>query len=140
MSFVTHNWQIQFLRVPFGLSNSPSVFQRHVNAIFRDLTCKGVAIPYVDDIIIPAKSEKEAVEHIIEVLTGLWDWSGNAEQLVVKEMENKTTWQSCQTEWRKKQKRFRKTNEEDVKNDAIGIGRRLIRLINPIYNAKTHLN
>jgi len=55
-SFVTHNGQFQFLPVPFGLSNSPSVFQRHVNAVFRD------------DIIIPAKPEKEAVENIIEVL------------------------------------------------------------------------
>jgi len=67
-SFVTHNEQFQFLRVPFGLLNSPSVFQRHVNAIFRDLTCKGVAIPYVDDIIILVKTGKESVENIIEAL------------------------------------------------------------------------
>jgi len=39
-SFVTQSGQYQFLKVPFGLSNSPGVFQRHINAIFRTLLCE----------------------------------------------------------------------------------------------------
>ncbi|XP_037806852.1 uncharacterized protein LOC119600595 isoform X1 [Lucilia sericata] len=67
-SFVTHNGQYQFKKVPFGLSNSPGVFQRHVNAIFRDLTREGIALPYIDDIIIPAKDEEEALLNLKRVL------------------------------------------------------------------------
>jgi len=67
-SFVTHNGQYQFLKVPFGLTNSPGVFQRHVNAIFRDLTRSGIAIPYVDDIIVPAADEVEAVANLNTVV------------------------------------------------------------------------
>lgn len=67
-SFVTHNGQYQFRKVPFGLSNSPGVFQRHVNAIFRDLAREGIALPYIDDIIIPAKDEEEALINLKRVL------------------------------------------------------------------------
>jgi len=35
------------------------------------------------------------------------------------EIENKMTWQACQTERRKKLKRIRETNGEDVKNDVL---------------------
>jgi len=68
-SFVTQSGQYQFLKVPFGLSNSPGVFQRHINAIFRTLSRRGIALPYVDDIIIPAKDEKEAVSNLNEVIS-----------------------------------------------------------------------
>lgn len=67
-SFVTQNGQYQFRKVPFGLSNSPGVFQRHVNAVFRHLWRKGIALPYVDDVIIPAKNEEEAVQNLKEVI------------------------------------------------------------------------
>ncbi|XP_017484587.1 PREDICTED: uncharacterized protein LOC108373235, partial [Rhagoletis zephyria] len=67
-SFVTQNGQYQFRKVPFGLSNSPGVFQRHVNAIFRHLRRKGIALPYVDDVIIPATNEEEAVQNLKEVI------------------------------------------------------------------------
>jgi len=33
-SFVTHEGQYQFLKVLFGLYNSPAVFQRFINTIF----------------------------------------------------------------------------------------------------------
>jgi len=36
-SFITHHGQYQFLRMPFGLCNSPPVFQRFINHIFRPL-------------------------------------------------------------------------------------------------------
>lgn len=67
-SFVTHNGQYQFKKVPFGLSNSPGVFQRYVNAIFRDLARRGIALPYIDDVIIPADDEEQAIQRLEEVL------------------------------------------------------------------------
>ncbi|GFX00075.1 retrovirus-related Pol polyprotein from transposon 17.6 [Trichonephila clavipes] len=53
-SFVTHNGQYEFNEVPFGLCNSPSIFQRFINHVFRDLLKEGIVIIYMDDIIIPS--------------------------------------------------------------------------------------
>ncbi|GFX89116.1 retrovirus-related Pol polyprotein from transposon 297 [Trichonephila clavipes] len=69
-SFVTQNGQFQFLKMPFGLSTCPSTFQRFINTVFRDLVVQGIVLPYMDDIVILAKNESEAIErqksHIIE--------------------------------------------------------------------------
>ncbi|GFY57363.1 retrovirus-related Pol polyprotein from transposon 17.6 [Trichonephila inaurata madagascariensis] len=51
-------------KVPFGLSRNPGVFQRYVSSIFRDLTRKGIVISYLDDLVIPAKDEKEDLEKL----------------------------------------------------------------------------
>ncbi|GFT26387.1 retrovirus-related Pol polyprotein from transposon 17.6 [Trichonephila clavipes] len=67
-SFVVPDGQFEFNKVPFGLSTSPSVFQRYVYSIFRELMRKGVVIIYMDDLIIPAKDEKEGLEKLREVL------------------------------------------------------------------------
>ncbi|GFY51824.1 transposon Ty3-I Gag-Pol polyprotein [Trichonephila inaurata madagascariensis] len=40
------------------------VFQRYVSSIFRDLTRKGIVISYLDDLVIPAKDEKEGLEKL----------------------------------------------------------------------------
>ncbi|GFW30962.1 hypothetical protein TNCV_2940621 [Trichonephila clavipes] len=67
-SFVVPDGQFEFNKVPFSLSTSPSVFQRYVYSIFRELMRKGVVIIYMDDLIIPAKDEKEGLEKLREVL------------------------------------------------------------------------
>lgn len=41
-SFVTHKGQFVFLRTPFGLCISPSIFQRFINCVFRPLDNKGI--------------------------------------------------------------------------------------------------
>ena len=43
------------------------MFQRHVNSIFRNLTRKGIVLPYIDGIIVTAKTEDEAVENLSQV-------------------------------------------------------------------------
>ncbi|GFW66676.1 transposon Tf2-9 polyprotein [Trichonephila clavipes] len=67
-SFVVPDGQFEFNKVPFGLSTSPSVFQRYVYSIFRELMRKGIVIIYTDDLVIPAKDEKEGLEKLSEVL------------------------------------------------------------------------
>ncbi|GFY31347.1 transposon Tf2-6 polyprotein [Trichonephila clavipes] len=67
-SFIVPDGQFEFNKVPFGLSTSPSVFLRYVYSIFRELMRKGVVIIYMDDLIIPAKDEKEGLEKLKEVL------------------------------------------------------------------------
>lgn len=68
-SFVTHNGQYQFLRAPFGLCISPTVFQRYINTIFKDLIIKGHVLIYMDDVIIPSKNEKEGIERLKSVFS-----------------------------------------------------------------------
>ncbi|GFY57215.1 enzymatic polyprotein [Trichonephila inaurata madagascariensis] len=63
-SFIVPDGQFEFNKVPFGLSTSPGVFQRYVSSIFRDLTRKGIVISYLDDLVIPAKDEKEGLEKL----------------------------------------------------------------------------
>ncbi|GFT80983.1 retrovirus-related Pol polyprotein from transposon 17.6 [Trichonephila clavipes] len=67
-SFVTHNGQYEFNKVPFGLCNSPSVFQRFINHVFRDLLKEGIVIIYMDDIIIPSSDELDELNRLTRVL------------------------------------------------------------------------
>lgn len=67
-SFVTHNGQYQFLKVPFGFYNSPVVFQRFINTIFNNMSVKGIALPYVDDLIIPGDNEEDTIANLKLVL------------------------------------------------------------------------
>lgn len=57
-AFTAPHGKYQFNRVPMGLKDSPRVFQKVMNIIFRDLLGKGVAI-YMDDIAISAKTRQE---------------------------------------------------------------------------------
>lgn len=68
LAFVTHNGQYTFLKTPFGCSNSPRVFQRFINHVFRDLIRGKIVLVYVDDIIILAKDEDEAILRLARVL------------------------------------------------------------------------
>ena len=67
-AFVTHNGHYQFRKVPFGLCNSPAIFQRFINTIFQDLIAKNMVLPYMDDLIIPSENEDEAVERLKTVV------------------------------------------------------------------------
>lgn len=66
-AFVTQDGQYEFLRVPFGLTNAPAVFQRMLNSALGQLRFNKVLV-YLDDILIPAKSADEALGILKEVL------------------------------------------------------------------------
>ncbi|GFT08710.1 retrovirus-related Pol polyprotein from transposon 297 [Trichonephila clavipes] len=63
-SFVTHEGQYEFLRVPFGLSNSPCVFQRFIYTVFRKLIRDNILIVYMDDLLIPSQNEAEGLNKL----------------------------------------------------------------------------
>lgn len=67
-SFVSHHGQFHFLRAPFGLSVCPQFFMRYVSIIFRDLISRGILQIFIDDIVISAENEYEALERLKEVL------------------------------------------------------------------------
>lgn len=67
-AFVTHRGQFWFLRVPFGFTNSPPIFQRFTYSVFRELINRKIAILYIDDVIIPSRDEDEGIKNLKEVL------------------------------------------------------------------------
>lgn len=67
-SFVVPDGQFEFLRVPFGLCNSPAVFQRFINAVFRDLAKKKVVLTYLDDLIVLSNNEDDGLNNLKTVL------------------------------------------------------------------------
>lgn len=67
-AFVTPDGQYQFRKVPFGLCNSPAVFQRYVNMVLNDLIRRNIVTVYMDDLIIASKTEHENFEKLRMVL------------------------------------------------------------------------
>lgn len=60
----------EYLVMPFGLSDSPSVFQAYINDVFRDMLNRGVIV-YIDDIVIYSDSLEIHVQHVRAVLNRL---------------------------------------------------------------------
>ena len=56
----------EYLIMPYGLMNSPSVFQSFVDEIFRDLHGQGVVV-YIDDILIYSATCAEHVSLVRKV-------------------------------------------------------------------------
>lgn len=69
-AFSTTNGHYEYRVMPFGLVNSPSVFQSFVNDIFRDMLNRTVII-YIDDILIYSDTLEEHVQHVRAVLQRL---------------------------------------------------------------------
>lgn len=67
-SFITPLGQFEFLRMPFGLKNAPSIFQMFINKVFADLVKQGKVIIYLDDIMIATERIEEHLEILEEVM------------------------------------------------------------------------
>ena len=71
-AFSVNNGKYEFLRLPFGLKNAPSIFQRALDDILRDHIGRRCYV-YIDDIIIFSKDEDshfEDLDAIFETLNG----------------------------------------------------------------------
>ena len=67
MVFSTTSGHYEYLIMPYGLMNAPSVFQAFVDEIFRDLHVQGVVV-YIDDILIYSATRAEHVSLVHRVL------------------------------------------------------------------------
>lgn len=67
-SFIVPDGQFEFLRMPFRLCNSPSVFQRFIYAVFRDLTKRRIVLIYLDDLIVLSNDESDGLKNLKIVL------------------------------------------------------------------------
>jgi hypothetical protein len=76
---------LQFVKMPQGFKNSPAVFQRAMEYIFRDLLNVSCII-YIDDILVFGRTEKEHDENFLLVLNRLkkYDMKINEEKTVKK--------------------------------------------------------
>jgi hypothetical protein len=66
----TRYGSFEFLVMPFGVTNAPSVFQALMNTVFRDVAAVFVMC-YLDDILVYSRSEEEHRRHFEEVLQRL---------------------------------------------------------------------
>ncbi len=77
-AFSTTSGHYEYLVMPFGLSNSPSVFQAYINDVFRDMLNRWVIV-YIDDILVFSDSLDNHIQHVRAVLQRLIE-----QQLYVK--------------------------------------------------------
>lgn len=69
LSFIVPDGQYEFLKAPFGFTNSPPMFQRLINIIFRQLMQEKIVAPYLDDLPIPGKNMGNGLENLKRVLS-----------------------------------------------------------------------
>ena len=72
-AFICHRGLFEFVRMPFGLANGPSHFQRVMDFAFRDLLGVCVMI-YIDDIVIYSKNLEEHISHLEAVFSKLAEY------------------------------------------------------------------
>lgn len=90
-AFVTPTAQYEFLRAPFGLAVCPKTFTRFITIIFRDLIEKGIILIFIDDLLILAEDEKQAVDRLSQVLQRASEYgleiNWKKSQLLVRKVE-----------------------------------------------------
>jgi hypothetical protein len=64
---------MQFVKMPQGYKNSPAIFQRGMEHIFKDLT-NTACIIYIDDILVFGCTEEEHNDNLEKVLKQLQDY------------------------------------------------------------------
>lgn len=69
-AFNVENGHYEFLRMPMGLKNSPSTFQRVMDNVLRDLQNE-ICLVYLDDIIVFSTSLQEHMINLEKVFTKL---------------------------------------------------------------------
>ena len=60
-AFITHEGLYEYNRLPMGLANSPSVFQRALNRILKKQIKIKICLVYIDDIIIFSRTFNEHI-------------------------------------------------------------------------------
>lgn len=69
-AFSVNNGKYEFCRLPFGLKNAPSIFQRAIDDILREEIGKCCHV-YIDDIIIFSDSERNHIYDITKIFKKL---------------------------------------------------------------------
>lgn len=70
-SFSVNGGKYEFCRLPFGLRNASSIFQRAIDDVLREHIGK-ICYVYVDDVIVFSRSKDEHVKDIDSILESLY--------------------------------------------------------------------
>lgn len=62
-SFISPDGQYEFARMPFGLANGPSVYQRMINEVLGPLRFT-IAMVFMDDVLIPSYRVQEGLSNL----------------------------------------------------------------------------
>ena len=74
-AFTTHDGLFEFTRLPFGLRNSPSTFQRIMDVILSDIKYSQVMV-FLDDLLVFSETFEQHLERLENVLQRLsWRWT-----------------------------------------------------------------
>lgn len=65
-AFIIPDGMYEFLCAPFGLCNSPAIFQKYINTVFKNLIRERVVLVY--DLIVPANDIESGVNRLECVL------------------------------------------------------------------------
>ena len=68
-AFMCHQGRFEFLRILFGVNNTPAVFQELMQGLFRN--CSSFCCPYMDDLVIFSSNWEDHIEHVRQVLDKL---------------------------------------------------------------------
>ncbi len=69
-AFITPSGHYEYKVMPYGLSNSPSIFQSFMNEVFREFLHRFVIV-YIDDILLYSWNLAEHRHHVTKVLQWL---------------------------------------------------------------------
>lgn len=70
-AFVTPEGHYEYLKMPYGLTNSPIVYQRIINKILRRFIETGKVLVYIDDVLLMSSTVDEGITLLREVFTTL---------------------------------------------------------------------
>ena len=65
-AFTCHLGLYEFVRLSFGITNAPAIFQWAMNKVLSGLTGK-CCMAYIDDIVVYSRTEKEHIQHLVSV-------------------------------------------------------------------------
>lgn len=67
-AFVTTDGQYEYLKMPYGLKNGPAVFQRFLNFLLKELITAGLAVVFMDDILIASPDFESHLRTVCDVV------------------------------------------------------------------------
>ena len=73
-AFICHRGLYQYRRLPFGLTNVPSEFQRFMNKVLAPFLGKFVAV-FIDDIVVYSMSKSKHEKHLMMVFNKLQEYN-----------------------------------------------------------------